>query len=40
MFKDIPTQKGKFTFRQRVKFFADKKAFKYWTQEIKKLANS
>ena len=38
MFKDIPTQKGKFTFRQRVKFFADKKAFKYWSQEIKRLA--
>ena len=38
--KEIPTQKGKFTFRQRVKFFADKKAFKYWSQEIKKLANS
>ena len=40
IFKEIPTQKGKFTFRQRVKFFADKKAFKYWSQEIKKLANS
>ena len=38
IFKEIPTQKGKFTFRQRVKFFADKKAFKYWSQEIKKLA--
>ena len=38
VFKDIPTQKGKFTFRQRVKFFADKKAFKYWSQEIKRLA--
>mgnify|MGYP003132021533 CR=1 FL=1 len=38
IFKDIPTQKGKFTFRQRVKFFADKKAFKYWSQEIKRLA--
>ena len=38
IFKEIPTQKGKFTFRQRVKFFADKKAFKYWSQEIKRLA--
>ena len=38
IFKQIPTQKGKFTFRQRVKFFADKKAFKYWSQEIKRLA--
>ena len=38
VFKEIPTQKGKFTFRQRVKFFADKKAFKYWSQEIKRLA--
>ena len=24
--------------KQRVKFFADKKAFKYWSQEIKRLA--
>lgn len=39
IFKDIPTQKGKFTFRQRVKFFADKKVFEYWSQEIKRLAN-
>ena len=39
IFKEIPTQKCKFTFRQRVKFFADKKAFKYWSQEIKRLAN-
>ena len=38
IFKEIPTQKGKFTFRQRVKFFADKKAFKYWSREIKRLA--
>ncbi len=39
LFKPVPTQKGKFTFRQRVKYFADKKAFKYWSQEIKRLAN-
>tara|TARA_R100000329_G_scaffold4056_1_gene5671 strand:- start:250 stop:1023 length:774 start_codon:yes stop_codon:yes gene_type:complete len=38
IFDKIPTQKGKFTFRQRVKYFADKKAYEYWTQEIKKLA--
>ena len=38
VFKEIPTQKGKFTFKQRVKFFADKKVFKYWTREIKRLA--
>ncbi|BCV04894.1 MAG: hypothetical protein CM15mV93_210 [Caudoviricetes sp.] len=38
IFKEIPTQKGKFTFRQRVKFFADKKVFKYWSREIKRLA--
>ena len=38
VFKEIPTQKGKFTFRQRVKFFADKKVFKYWSREIKRLA--
>ena len=38
VFKEIPTQKGKFTFKQRVKFFADKKVFKYWSREIKRLA--
>jgi len=38
MFKDIPTQKRQKTFKQRVKYFADKKVFKYWTQEIKELA--
>ena len=38
IFKEIPTQRGKFTFRQRVKFFADKKIFKYWSREIKRLA--
>ena len=38
MFKPVPTQKGKFTFKKRVKFFADKKVFKYWSREIKRLA--
>ena len=38
IFKEIPTQRGKFTFKQRVKFFADKKVFKYWLREIKRLA--
>jgi len=37
-FKDIPTQKGQKTFKQRVEYFADKKVYKYWSQEIKKLA--
>ena len=38
MFKPVPTQKGKQTFRQRVKYFSDKKVFKYWSREIKRLA--
>lgn len=38
LFKDIPTQKGQKTFKQRVEYFADKKVYKYWSQEIKKLA--
>lgn len=38
VFKPIPTQKRKQSFRFRVKYFADKKVYKYWTQEIKKLA--
>ena len=40
MFKPVPTQKGKQTFRQRVKYFSDKKVYKYWSREIKRLANS
>ncbi len=40
LFNPIPTQKRQKTFGQRVKYFSDKKAFKYWSQEIKKLANS
>ena len=40
MFNAIPTQRPQRTFRERVKYFADKKAFKYWSQEIKRLANS
>ena len=38
MYKPIPTQKPQASFRTRVKFFADKKVYKYWSQEIKKLA--
>lgn len=38
LFKDIPTQKRQKTFKQRVEYFADKKVYKYWSQEIKKLA--
>ena len=38
MFNAIPTQRPQRTFRERVKYFADKKAFKYWSQEIKRLA--
>tara|TARA_R100000773_G_C4193499_1_gene98512 strand:+ start:123 stop:887 length:765 start_codon:yes stop_codon:yes gene_type:complete len=38
MFKPTPTQKPQKTFRQRVKYFSDKKVFKYWSKEIKKLA--
>ena len=38
MFKPVPTQKGKQTFRQRVKYFSDKKVYKYWSREIKRLA--
>ena len=38
VFKEIPTQKRQKTFKQRVKYFADKRVFKYWTQEIKRLA--
>ena len=40
MFNATPTQRPQRTFRERVKYFADKKAFKYWSQEIKRLANS
>ena len=39
-FKAIPTQKRQKTFKQRVEYFADKKVFKYWTQEIKHLAKT
>ena len=38
MFKPVPTQKPQKTFRQRVQYFSDKKVFKYWSKEIKKLA--
>ena len=38
MFNPIPTQKPQASFNVRVKFFADKKVYKYWSQEIKKLA--
>ena len=38
LFKDVPTQKRQKTFKNRVEYFADKKVFKYWTQEIKQLA--
>ena len=38
MFKPVPTQKPQKTFRQRVKYFSDKKVFKYWSKEIKRLA--
>ena len=38
LFKPIPTQKRQKTFKQRVEYFADKKVYKYWSQEIKKLA--
>ena len=38
IFKPTPTQKRQKTFKQRVKYFSDKKVFKYWTQEIKQLA--
>lgn len=38
VFKEIPTQKGKQSFRFRVKYFSDKKVFKYWSREIKRLA--
>ena len=40
LFDAVPTQRPQKTFRERVTYFANKKAFKYWTQEIKKLANS
>ena len=39
IFKEIPTQNPQKSFNQRVKYFADKKAFKYWSEEIKRLAN-
>ena len=38
IFDKVPTQSAQKTFGQRIKYFADKKAYKYWTQEIKKLA--
>ena len=38
IFDKVPTQSAQKTFGQRIKYFADKKVYKYWTQEIKKLA--
>jgi len=38
MFKPIPTQKPQSTFKQRVKRIADDRVYKYWREEIKKLA--
>jgi len=38
IFDSVPTQRRQATFKERVKYFADKKAFKYWTREIKRLA--
>ena len=38
MFNTIPTQKRQKTFRERVKYFANKKVFKYWSEEIRRLA--
>ena len=38
IFDKVPTQSAQKTFGQRIKYFADKKAYKYCTQEIKKLA--
>ena len=40
IFKAIPKQRPQKTFKQRVKYFADKKVYKYWSQEIKRLAKS
>ena len=37
-FGSTPTQPPQKTFRQRVKYFSDKKVIKYWSKEIKKLA--
>ena len=40
LFDSIPTQPPQKSFKLRVKYFADKKVYKYWSQEIKQLAKS
>ena len=37
-FGTTPRQKGKVTFSQRIKKIADKRVFKYWVSETRKLA--
>ena len=37
-FYPTPTQRGKFTFTQRIREIADKRVFKYWVSETRKLA--
>jgi len=37
-FGSYPVQRGKVTFSQRIKKIADKRVFKYWVSETKKLA--
>ena len=38
IFKPTPTQRGKFTFTQRIREIADERVFKYWLREIKELS--
>ena len=38
IFKKTPSQAGKVTFSQRIKKIADKRVFKYWVSETRKLA--
>ena len=38
IFKPTPYQAGKVTFSQRIKKIADKRVFKYWVSETRKLA--
>ena len=38
LFKKTPRQAGKVTFSQRIKKIADKRVFKYWVSETRKLA--
>ena len=38
IFKKTPRQAGKVTFSQRIKKIADKRVFKYWVSETRKLA--